>query len=111
MRKSIVLALIALFAGFQLMNAMPARPGAFTVTQPDGTKLVVRLHGDEFGHWMTDVQGHVIRQDEDGFYRRVSAQEAEQLRSGAPARRAAARGCLVNGAVHFFPRSIPQASA
>ena len=110
MRKSIVLALIALLAGFQLMNAMPARPGAFTVTQPDGTKLVVRLHGDEFGHWMTDVQGHVIRQDEDGFYRRVSAQEAEQLRSGAPARRAAARETraaraqqhIAFGEKHFF---------
>lgn len=110
MRKSIVLALIALLAGFQLMNAMPARPGAFTVTQPDGTKLVVRLHGDEFGHWMTDVQGHVIRQEEDGFFRRVSDLEAAQLRRGAPARRTAAQETraaraqqhIAFGEKHFF---------
>ena len=91
MKKRILLALVALLAGFQLMNAIPARPGSFTVTQPDGTKLLVRLHGDEFAHWMTDLQGNVVRQDEDGFYRRVSAEEALQMRRGAPARRDAAR--------------------
>ena len=72
MRKKILFALIALLAGFQLMNAIPARPGLYTVTQPDGTKLVLRQYGDEFAHWLTDASGQVVRQDEDGFYRPVS---------------------------------------
>ena len=91
MRKKILFALIALLAGFQLMNAIPARPGLYTVTQPDGTKLVLRQYGDEFAHWLTDASGQVVRQDEDGFYRPVSGDVARQLRRGAPARRAAAR--------------------
>ena len=110
MRKHIALALIALLAGFQLMNAVPARPGKFTVTQPDGTKLLVQLHGDEFAHWMTDLQGNVIRQDEDGFYRRVTGEEAQKLRRGAPARRASAQrfraakagGHIATGEKHFL---------
>lgn len=49
MRKSILIALIALLSGFQLLNAVPARPGKFTVTQPDGTRITLRQHGDEWG--------------------------------------------------------------
>ena len=91
MRKYILLALVALLSGFQPLHAIPARPGLRTYTQPDGTKIALRQHGDEFAHWLTDLQGNVVRQDEDGFYRPVSASEASQLRRGAPARRAAAR--------------------
>ena len=72
MRKYIFLALVALFCGFQMMDAVPARPGKFTVTQPDGTRLVLQRHGDEWGHWMTDALGRMVRQDENGFYRFVS---------------------------------------
>ena len=91
MRKNILLALIALLTGFQLMHAIPARPGLYTVTQPDGTKIVVRQHGDEFSHWMTDASGQMLRQESDGFYRRIPEAEAAQIRLGASARRAAAR--------------------
>jgi M6 family metalloprotease-like protein len=91
MRKYILLTLIALVAGLLPLQAVPARPGLYIRTQPDGTKIVLRQHGDEFAHWLTDAFGRIVREDADGFYRPVSGTEAEQLRRGAPARRAAAR--------------------
>ena len=83
MRKHILFALMALLAGFQLMNAVPARPGRFTVTQPDGTRITLQQHGDEWGHWLTNASGQMVRADEDGFYRVVPAVEAAAIRQKA----------------------------
>lgn len=80
MKKRILLALAALLAGFQLMTAIPARPGRFTVTQPDGSRITLQMHGDEWGHWLTNASGQMVRADEDGFYRIVSADEAAVIR-------------------------------
>ena len=91
MRKSILIALIALLSGFQLLNAVPARPGKFTVTQPDGTRITLRQHGDEWGHWLTNASGQMVRADEDGFYRVVPAAEAAAIRQQAVERRALRR--------------------
>ena len=91
MRKNILLALAALFCGFQVMTAIPAYPGKIEYIQPDGTKIVLRQHGDEFAHWTTDAAGRLVTLAEDGFYR--PAQDlsvADILRRGAT-RRAAAR--------------------
>lgn len=41
--------------------AVPARPGRRLVTLPDGTTREVLLRGDERCHWLTDLQGHEIR--------------------------------------------------
>ena len=49
--------------------AMPARPGTFVYRQPDGSKISIRLHGDEFGHYATDAQGRVLELDANGYYR------------------------------------------
>ena len=83
MRKHILFALIALLAGFQILNAIPARPGKFTVTQPDGTRITLQQHGDEWGHWLTDASGRMVRADEDGFYRVVPTAEATLIRQRA----------------------------
>ena len=37
------------------------------VTQPDGSKLLVRLNGDEFGHFTTSVDGYLLKKDSNGF--------------------------------------------
>jgi M6 family metalloprotease-like protein len=91
MRKNILLALAALFCGFQVMTAIPAYPGKIEYVQPDGTKIVLRQHGDEFAHWTTDAAGRLVTLAEDGFYRPVQdLSVADILRRGAT-RRAAAR--------------------
>ena len=52
--------------------AGPARPGVHPYLQPDGSKLRIRIHGDEHGHWATDASGNVLELDSKGFYRKTS---------------------------------------
>lgn len=48
--------------------AKPAYGGILTLHQPDGTVVQARLRGDEFAHVMTDLQGHTLVQNGDGFW-------------------------------------------
>ena len=92
MGKRIFLALTVLFAGMLLLNAVPARPGKMVYIQPDGSKIIIERHGDEFGHWTTDAMGRVVKKDKDGFFRPVSDDaSASSVRLNAAARRSAAR--------------------
>jgi M6 family metalloprotease-like protein len=109
MKKRLILALALLFAGLQIMNAIPAHPGKFVYTQPDGKRIVLQRHGDEFGHWLTDASGKVVRLEADGFYREVSEDMVSEVRRNAAARRSAAqqtRAAKAAGAVkgnrHFL---------
>lgn len=47
--------------------AIPANKKAVRVTQPDGTTLEIRIHGDEFLNWRT-YNNRLISQGKDGFY-------------------------------------------
>lgn len=86
-----------LLAGSASLMAMPALPGTFRYTQPDGTTLLLERHGDEFLHWTTLAgTSEVVALDEDGFYRPssipASAREAARVRrERAGALRSAAR--------------------
>ena len=91
MKKRLILALALLFAGLQIMNAIPAHPGKFVYTQPDGKRIVLQRHGDEFGHWLTDASGKVVRLEADGFYREVSEDMVSEVRRNAAVRRSAAQ--------------------
>ena len=105
MRKHILFALMALLAGFQLMNAVPARPGRFTVTQPDGTRITLQQHGDEWGHWLTNASGQMVRADEDGFYRVVPAGEAAAIRQKIVENRALRRQARAQARARRAPRA------
>lgn len=64
-----------------LASAIPAKPGPITVTQPDGTELVVRLAGDERHHVMYSEDGLMLIEDENGWYR--YAEQSDNLRPAA----------------------------
>lgn len=49
--------------------AVPARPGMFDVTQPDGTVIQLSLNGDEFMHYYMDKDGYLVEPQSDGWYR------------------------------------------
>ena len=70
-RRLIILCAIILGLS-QLSYAIPARRGKFVVTQPDGTKVTLQMHGDEFYHWITRDDGTVVSPDKEGFYRPTS---------------------------------------
>ncbi len=49
------------------MDAMPADGAPFEFTQPDGTKVLLRLKGDEFFHWHEDMDGFTVVRSGDTF--------------------------------------------
>lgn len=75
--------------------AVPAWPGTYTYTQPDGTVIRLRSHGDEWYHWTTDEAGNTVELDHVGYYRVVQRDHswgisrAKALRAQANERRRA----------------------
>ncbi len=64
--KHIIAALALSLPG--LMAAVPADPRPRTIINPDGTKVTVRVHGNEFFHYMTDADcTRILERDSRGF--------------------------------------------
>ena len=92
MKKIIALGFLLLFAALSL-TAGPAYPGKIIYTQPDGSKINIYLHGDEFGHWATDDAGNILEQDADGYWRisgSLNRSTLGSLQEAAAVKRAAA---------------------
>ena len=100
--KKLFLTFILIFVALS-MSAIPARRGWIRYTQPDGSVISIMRHGDEFGHWTTDSQGRVVRQDADGFYRPVAGATVEKTRRQAAARRKSVRA---HHSIHMPSASI-----
>lgn len=49
-------------------HAVPADPTPIQVTQPDGSKLTLVLHGDEFVHYTTTLDGYTVLKNAAGYY-------------------------------------------
>ncbi len=77
MKVKHILATLALsLPGF--MAAVPADPRPRVITNPDGSTLTVRVHGDEFFHFMTDADcTRILERDSRGFI-------SDMMRDGAP---------------------------
>ena len=54
---------------FNSAKAVPADPTPMELTQPDGTKIQVRLRGDEFFHWTETTNGYVVVKDADNYWK------------------------------------------
>lgn len=77
MKRKLFLALISLSVP-ALLSAVPANPRVRTLTNPDGTEVQVRVHGDEFFHFMTDADcTKIIERDSKGFI-------SDAIRDGKP---------------------------
>lgn len=60
--------LLSFLAGFShSAYAVKAYPGPIQVTQPDGSVITIRKHGDEFLNWTT-CGNLLVKQGTDGFY-------------------------------------------
>ena len=60
------------------LKAAPARPGKVTLTQPDGTTIIVELRGDEHFHYYADAQNRMLIQDRAGYYQVATAEQIAQ---------------------------------
>ena len=49
-------------------TAIPANGVPKTITQPDGTKVTIRLVGDEFAHYILSVDGLLLQEAKEGGY-------------------------------------------
>ena len=65
--KKLLFCLCALAMSVSLW-AVTATPYPFSVTQPDGTTITVRLHGDEYHAYYTTVDGTPLRRLDNGFF-------------------------------------------
>ena len=88
MRK-ILATLALLLSALYTLSASPAYPGKIRVQQPDGTYILIQIHGDEWFNYITDEKGQVIAQDADGFYRPSQMPTYEQREEANQMRRAA----------------------
>jgi len=71
--KRIALTLIAIMAFSLPLLAVKAWPYPVKVTQPDGTTLTIRLHGDENRSWATTLSGRPVYQDAAGYWRETDS--------------------------------------
>ncbi len=93
MKKNILLSVILTVSFVMTALAGPAYPGRITYTQPDGSTITIRIHGDEFCHWVTDDAGNILEQDAEGYWRVSNSLTRNALalrQEAAAARRAAA---------------------
>lgn len=66
--KRFMWVLASIVAGFMTASAIPAHPKPVDVLQSDGTKLTVRLVGDEYYHRYMTADGYTLLQRANGDY-------------------------------------------
>jgi len=68
--KPLLMAVCAFFCQLVIspVFAVKATPLPITVTQPDGSQLTIRLHGDEFKHYQTTTDGFILKENSKGFF-------------------------------------------
>lgn len=80
MKKYSIIVLFCLFLASNILVAVPARPGKFLWTQPDGSVIELQRHGDEFSHWTTGPDGQLMEESEDGWYRPAGTTSPSSMR-------------------------------
>ncbi len=66
---------LTIILSYTLAYAVPALHLPIEVIQPDGTKITIRLHGDEHFNYATSEDGYLIKEAEDGFYKFATMSE------------------------------------
>lgn len=66
MKRIFTAIILALFT-ISIADAAPAYPHPVKVTQPDGSVLTLRLHGDEYLNWVT-CGNSLVAKGSDGYY-------------------------------------------
>ncbi|MBP1663257.1 MAG: family metalloprotease domain protein [Bacteroidetes bacterium] len=69
---------------FPALNAFAIRayPGAIKITQPDGSSLNIRNHGDEFHHYTTTEDNYIVKKIASGYYTYASIDTRGKIVAG-----------------------------
>ncbi|MBR1573545.1 MAG: M6 family metalloprotease domain-containing protein [Bacteroidales bacterium] len=73
------------------LAARPATRKPLPYTQPDGSVVMILLQGDEFHHWMTDMQGNLLKVNTQGFLVPAAREELRPSASQVALKQAASR--------------------
>lgn len=74
--RSMLLAGVLLFVGITAVRAVPALPHPIVYTQSDGTRLTIRIVGDEHRHYALSEEGYSLTGGPDGdlYFASLSAE-------------------------------------
>ena len=94
MKKVIFLILTTIFT-IQLAYGEPVNPAPFEYTQPDGTKITLQAHGDEYGSWLETEDNTIVVMNDNGYVEYATIIDGvvagSGIRYGSRARRAPSR--------------------
>jgi hypothetical protein len=68
MKKILTLFVVLQAVAICEVMAVPAYPFPIDVTQPDGSVLTIRVHGDEHFGYVTTKDGYLLKQNANGVY-------------------------------------------
>lgn len=106
MKKNLLLLLMAGLLSLT-MHAIPADPTPLQVTQPDGSTLTIKLHGDEFFHMTTTIDGYTVLKNANGYYTYARQQADGSLApSNTIARDMAYRTAADRAALAALPKGL-----
>lgn len=52
-----------------------------TVRQPDGSMVMIVMHGDEFSRWATDIRGNLMVKGRDGYWRQRGVVDDDMMKA------------------------------
>jgi len=73
---------LIVFGSILTAHSMPAFRKPIEVTQPDGTKLILLLKGDEYLHFAQTTDGYDLKQNKEGYYTYATRDSEGRLISG-----------------------------
>ena len=77
--KTVLLLLFCLCFCSTQVFAVKATSKIIKMSQPDGTTVLVRLHGDENGSYTTTTDGYLVTKDKDGYLKYAIVNKDNQL--------------------------------
>jgi M6 family metalloprotease-like protein len=104
MRKYLLSFVLGLFC--LAVQAIPADRTPIQVTQPDGTTLTITLHGDEFFHFTTTVDGYTVLKNSAGFYTYARLDGDRLVAGDRIARDPSRRSAADNAALTAVPKGL-----
>ncbi|GAP71762.1 M6 family metalloprotease [Candidatus Symbiothrix dinenymphae] len=91
----------------QQVRAVSAYPHPVEYTQPDGTRVVLTLRGDEHLRWAVSEDGYTLLSDSVGFYEYAVQDDGGNLkRSGVRARNVRERRASDNAVLKRIPKNL-----
>ena len=91
---------------FITASAVPADPTPQQVSQPDGSKLTVVLHGDEFFNYLTTIDGYTVVKNEAGYYTYAQLDGNRLVASGCVARDEKSRSAADRTVLAKLPKRL-----